>query len=301
MHNKTIATGSALSIYLLAAIFSNNAAAQNEEPGGGATPPIDAIESTGPQLHPSMRQDAGIYANRPFLAYIKGPDDNANRIAERGLFALASQAYIRSSLELGGVVGLNIEEDDLSLFNYIYWPVTERTPMLSQTAADKIQNYLQNGSLLNIDVVGGTTLRSSSTLSGILQAIQPPPLQPIDATNILTQTFYLTDGLPGVKDRPVYTERIAKEFSCLNSTDLIIGDQNWAGAWSAITVGPDVAEDAIRSGLNMLYLAYMGTYKCDEIHQDTITAKRKYREDHKKRLREAQEAARTTPAPTAPE
>lgn len=58
----------------------------------------------------------------------------------------------RTSYEPEGIAGLDIEQDDLSLFPFIYWPVTAGTAPLSAQAQDKLQSYIDNGGMIVIDV-----------------------------------------------------------------------------------------------------------------------------------------------------
>jgi hypothetical protein len=295
--------GTALCASLLVAAFTSAAYASPDE---FISAPINVVENTQTspiQLHSTMSDDLGIYARDLYLAYIEGPNQSTNSLAQRGLLSLAAQAYLRTSVEPAGVVALDIERDDISLFPFIYWPVSEQTPRLSPEARARLQSYTGNGGVIVIDLSGGSTLQSSQTLRTLLDDLQTRPLEGVSEGHVLTQSFYIVDSLPGTATRDVFVERSLEELQGTEMTSFVIGNQNWAGSWSGITVGPDVAEDGIRSGLNMLFGALMGTYKLDELHQPTIDEKREFQEQHEARenlleqqLRE-EEAATPPPSP----
>lgn len=258
-----------------------------------------AEETSGIQIHRTMRDDPGIYARDLYLAYIKSPDENINRMTEMGLMRLAAEAAVRTSVEPAGVVGLDIESDDLSLFPVIYWPVNDDYPRLSAQARTKVQEHAGNGGLFAIDLYGSASLTSSEALYNLLDDMQTRPLKVVREGDVLTQSFYIIDELSGAASRDVLVEQTPEELQASDVTAFIIGEQNWAGAWSGMTVGSDVAENSIRAGLNMLYVALMGTYKLDEMHQEVIEQKREFREQHKQR--ESSGEAGTTPYVKPPE
>lgn len=271
--------------------------ASNHEAEDGAEE--EAEEPSGLQLHQTMRDDPGIYARDVYLAYIRSPDEDLNRLTEAGLMRLAAEAAIRTSVEPAGVVGLDIESDDLSLFPVIYWPVHENYPRLSAQARTKVQEHAGNGGLFPVDLHGGVSLTNSDALYDLLEDVQTRPLEVVREGDVLTQSFYIVDDLAGTESRDVLVEQTAEDLQVSDVTAFIIGEQNWAGAWAGLTVGPDVAENGIRSGLNMLYVALMGTYKLDDMHQDVIEQKREFREQHEQRLNEegGNVAAPDGPAP----
>lgn len=104
-------------------------------------------------VHSTMQTDTGQYANGLFLAYIRSSNNDNNRIAELGLRNLAYESLRRSSIEPTGVVGLDIENDDLSLFPFLLFQITNDTPRLSEQARLKVQRYLANGGEIFFDVL----------------------------------------------------------------------------------------------------------------------------------------------------
>jgi hypothetical protein len=58
-----------------------------------------------------------------------------------------------------------------------------------------------------------------------------------------------------------------------NISSIIIGDNNWAGAWAGISAQGRAQELALRSGVNMVMYAIMGNYKSDQLQIDQILKK----------------------------
>ncbi|MAE51851.1 MAG: hypothetical protein CMH27_08570 [Micavibrio sp.] len=241
------------------------------------------------QIHSRMQTNAGQYADNIFLAYIRSASSSNNTLAERGLSALAVESHRRTSIEPAGVVGLDIETDDLSLFPFILFQITDDTPRLSEQARLKVQSYLANGGEIAFDVLDNR-VNNSQPLKTMLNDLQISKPEILQEGHALTQSFYLTATLPGVQDRPVWVESDNPALGERSSTSVIIGSNNWAGAWSSILTDPEASEKAIRAGLNMLSFSLTGNYKTDPVNEETIKMKRQYQ-----REAEAREAARIVP------
>lgn len=237
--------------------------------------------------------NTGDYARNLYLAYIKGPDDAQNQLTEYGLAQLAMQTKLRSAIEPAGIVGLDPETDDLSLFPFIYWPLTENTPMPSETALKKIREYTAQQGHIIIDLVGSSNIQSSTILPEILNAVHVRPVEVVKPGHALSQSFYVLNDLPGTQRSIALAER-PQDVHQNYPSSFIIGDSDWSGAWSGITTGPDVTEDALRSGINMVFYVIMGTYKNDDIHAASLAQKREFIEEA--RRREAEAASTPPPA-----
>lgn len=296
MASKLTKYSLALCAGLITASFSTATSAIADEV---ATPPagsqIAAVTDVPFQIHETMRDDMGPYARGLFLAYIRSPNDGLNRLALHGLVTLSTEAHARTSVEPDGVVGIDIENDDISLFPFIYWPVSDETPPLSAEARARLQDYTGRGNLIVVDLIDGATLASSPALRGLLSDMQVRPLEAVEEGHVLTQSFYIVNDLPGAANRDVYVERAPERIREADMTSFVIGNQNWASAWSGTTVGPDVAEDGRRSGLNMLFAALTGNYKLDELHILTIEEKREFQEQNEERERQLDVFASATP------
>ena len=290
----------ALCAGLMTSLFTSTVRAEEDEfiaPTIAKTPAVAAAPF---QVHDSMSEDFGIYARGLYLAYIKTSNDAINRQTQRGLINLATESYKRTSVEPSGIAGIDIEHDDISLFPFIYWPVSEQTPPLSAEARAKLQGYIGRGNLIVIDLINGATLSSSVALQGLLNDLQIRPREKVTEGHVLTQSFYIMDSLPGTANRDVLVERSPERMRETDMTSFVIGNQNLTAAWSGLTVGPDVAENGRRAGLNMLYAALMGNYKLDEIHIPTITQKREFQDQNEERERQRASEPTLPPQPSLP-
>jgi hypothetical protein len=203
------------------------------------------------------------YANSLHLAYIKSPSTKVNNDSRLGMTSLVVEMIKRTSVEPEGTVELDIEKDELTLFPFIYWPITNKTPVLSEDAQEKVQNYINNGGVILFDLRD-----NSNNLSQILGNVSIKPLIPMDEEHTLTKTFYLTSGLPGSGSKStIWVEKPDVEAEP-NTSAVIIGQNNWAAAWAGKTLpeGSEEKENAIRSGINLIMFALTGTYKEDQNH-----------------------------------
>lgn len=264
-------------------IFKSSALAGALALGLNSSIHSQTLESTevsgyGIQIHEQMQNDTSAYALNIYLAYVTTPSQSNNRLIQTGLINLATQTTARSSIEPAGIVGIDLERDDLSSLPLIYFQVTEFTPRLSPQARDNIHQFMARGGLVIIDVTD-RTIRTSRTLPGILDDLQIPPLAELQEGHPLTQSFYLVSALPGITERNVLVENVSPDRQRSRFTSVIVSDQNWAGAWSGIMTGPDVYENAIRSGMNMIFGALTGALKIDEIYLETFEIKREFQRE----------------------
>jgi len=248
-------------------------------------------------IHSTMRADIGQYTNsaHPFLAYVRSGNNNNNRMAELGLRNLAFESHRRSTLEPAGVVGLDIENDDLSLFPFLLFQVTSDTPRLSDQARLKVQQYLANGGEIFFDVLDAR-VNNSEPLKVMLNDLQISQPQILEEGHALTQSFYLVSELSGVYNRPVWVESDNPALGEESTTSVIIGSNNWAGAWSGRFTEAEITEEAIRAGLNMFSFALTGNYKTDPVHAETIEMKR---QNQLEALRREAERLAPPPVPSA--
>lgn len=234
-----------------------------------ATTPTSAPASTSSNVQTSAIR----YANDLHLAYIRSSSSRINDDSKAGLTNLSAQLIERTSVEPHGVVGLNIERDDLSFFPFIYWPVTKNEKPLSEQAQKKVQSYINTGGVILFDVRDQTAkLNKSKALRDMLGDIDIKPLAPMGQSHTLTKTFYLVTGLPGSNNYGNIWVETADANSQENVSSVIIGNKNWAGAWAGRTVSPDTDQEemAIRAGINIVMFALSGNYKADQIQIPSI-------------------------------
>ncbi len=216
------------------------------------------------------------------LAFVETGDPTMDKLSEQALAGLSRELYRRTALEPGPPVGVNLETDDLSVYPFLYWPVVAGAAAPSEAALANIENFMRFGGLILFDTrdderaIGAGSTPEAEALQRIVSQLNTPPLIAVDATHVLTRSFYLLNDLPGRLDNnPVW---VAAQTSGANDsvTPLIIGGRDWAGAWASDFLGRPVKpmgqggerarEFAYRAGVNIVMVAFTGNYKSDQVH-----------------------------------
>ena len=228
------------------------------------------------------------------LAHVLTGDRALDDLARAGLDGLAAELTRRSSVEPAPSVGLDLDVDELALYPLIYWPISEGQALPSPEAYGRLNRYLAGGGLILFDTrdahlsTGGTT-PAGQRLRALAAPLDVPPLEPIPQDHVLTRTFYLLGDFPGRHaGAPVWAEAAPVDaeqaegmpFRNLNDgvTPVIIGGNDWAGAWAVddrgrylLPVGRGLAgerqrEMAVRFGVNLVMHVLTGNYKSDQVH-----------------------------------
>jgi hypothetical protein len=229
------------------------------------------------------------------LGHVLTGDSRVDQLARAGLLGLSRTLYARTSVEPGPPIGVDIEADELTFFPFLYWPITEDTPIPSDAATAKLNRYLRGGGMILFDtrdaeLAGLTrTTPEARRLQAIARTLDIPPLEPIPEDHILTRTFYLIQDFPGrhtgrdvwVEAAPPDAERAeGMPFRNLNDgvTPVIIGGHDWASAWAVDDQGramvrlgmgysgEEQREMAYRFGINLITHVLTGNYKSDQVH-----------------------------------
>ncbi len=222
-------------------------------------------------------------------------DARVDEVARAGLLGLSRTLYARTSIEPAAPIGIDIERDELTFFPFLYWPITENTPIPSDAAYAKLNRYLRGGGMIMFDtrdaeLAGLTrTTPEARRLQAIARPLDLPPLEPIPEDHVLTRTFYLIQDFPGryhgrdvwVEAAPPDAERAeGMPFRNLNDgvTPVIIGGHDWAAAWAVDDTGRPLVrlgmgfageeqrENAFRFGINLITHVLTGNYKSDQVH-----------------------------------
>ena len=198
-----------------------------------------------------------------WLGHITNGAGERSMIAASGLTTLAERIRQKTAVEQIGVLPINLEQDDLSLVPFLYWPLTEN-PSLSPAAQQKLQDFFTHGGMLLIDLTSdpenNLTLRESG--------IPLPMLAPITAEHPALRTFYLLRDCPGENTSgAVWSERDVSTRQD-NVPALFIGSRDWSSAWSHPSTRQE--EMATRCGLNLVMYALTGNYKMDQVHVSSI-------------------------------
>jgi len=230
------------------------------------------------------------------LAYVRTGDPATDRIAEAGLRGLTLELTRRTSAEPALPAGIDPETDDLSVYPFLYWPMTPGAGAPSERALANIENFMRFGGLIVFDTrdderaISGVDTPEAQALKTIVAGLDLPPLAPVSGDHVLYRSFYLLSDLPGrMATRPVWAQ--AGEGPNDSVTPVIIGGRDWAGAWATNAAGepllPATAsgrpcaavegaaprplrECAYRAGVNMVMVALTGNYKSDQVHTPTL-------------------------------
>ena len=251
--------------------------------------PGRAQDGTGPDA------DFIYAANETVLAYVETGNPRVDAVSAAGLAGLSRVLFDRTAIEPADPVAVDIETHDLSLYPFLYWPVTDSQLPPSDAAVARLNDYLRFGGMILFDTqdadlggsMGGTT-PNGRALQRIAARLDVPPLEPIPSDHVLTRTFYLLQDFPGRwTDGPLWVEASPEAetvegmpFRNLNDgvTPVVIGSNDWASAWATqengqpmFPVGRGIAgerqrEMALRFGINLIMYVMTGNYKSDQVH-----------------------------------
>lgn len=230
--------------FLAAAVFSAEALAQQ--------PPAPA------SVRAPLPENSLKYLESVYLAYVPSGIAAIDDVTRQGLEALAKRLNEKAGIEPKGVVAVDPAKDDLTLFRFIYWPVTENARALNAEAQQRVQNHINTGGLIVFDLRD-----ESGALKKLLANISVRPLVKMPENHTVTRTFYKLQGLPGTKTLgDVFVEASGAEGSG-GSSSVIIGSHEWVDAWAGKTLHPQSRsyELAMRAGINQVVYAYTGRYK----------------------------------------
>jgi hypothetical protein len=251
---------------------------------------------TGPARAQDPDDPALLYAaNRTVLAYVETGDARVDRVSEAGLRGLSRALFDRTAVEPAEPVAVDLEHDELSLYPFLYWPVTESQMPPSDAAYARLNDFLRFGGMILFDTrdadLGGSTAGTTPAgraLQRIAVKLDVPALEPVPHDHVLTRTFYLLQDFPGrwagstvwVEAAPDAEEVEGMPFRNLNDgvTPVVIGGNDWASAWATqdngqpmFPVGRGIAgerqrELAMRFGINLIMHVMTGNYKSDQVH-----------------------------------
>ena len=227
------------------------------------------------------------------LGYVLTGNNRIDQLSEEGLEGLSRVLTARTSVEPASPFGLNLEEDELSLFPLLYWPITEGQATPSPAAYAELNTYLRSGGVILFDTRDGDLSRLrkgvNARLVELTRPLDIPRLAPVAQDHVLTRSFYLLNDFPGrFKEGALWaqasenidTATDVKPFRRLNDgvTPVFIGSNDWASAWAVddagrakYPVGRGYAgerqrEMAFRFGVNLLMHVLAGNYKSDQVH-----------------------------------
>ncbi|NEY89790.1 DUF4159 domain-containing protein [Tabrizicola oligotrophica] len=247
---------------------------------------------------PDPAADArGIEATRGVvLAHVLTGNAEIDDTAAAGLRGLGDQLWLRTSVEPEPPMGVDLEEDELAFFPFLYWPITPDQPVPSTRAYAKLNAFLRTGGMILFDTrdadiagMGGATAEGEM-LQLLASGLDVPPLDLIPEDHVLTRSFYLLQDFPGrhrsadlwVEAPPPDAGELEEGMAFRNLNDgvtpVIIGGNDWASAWAIDgtgaplypvgrgLAGEDQREMAYRFGINVVMHVLTGNYKSDQVH-----------------------------------
>ncbi len=230
------------------------------------------------------------------LAHVLTGDATVDRLARDGLRGLSFTLTLRTSVEPGEPVAVNLDRDDISLLPFLYWPITADQPTPSPAAYRRLDHFLKSGGLILFDTrdaafgggAAGAETPEGRRLAELAAPLGLPPLEILPEDHVLTRSFYLLQEFPGRAEGPVWAEAAPPDaeeaegmpFRRLNDgvTPVVIGGNDWAAAWAMdeygqplYPVGRGLAGDrqreiAFRFGVNLIMHVMTGNYKSDQVH-----------------------------------
>jgi hypothetical protein len=214
------------------------------------------------------------------LGYVRTGDAATDRISKAGLQGLTHQLILRTSIDHATLAEVNLEQDELSFYPLLYWPISATAQPLSDQAKAKLNRYLSTGGMILIDTKAGAGA-AQINLKKLIDGIEVPELAPVPPGHVLTKSFYLMEEFPGrVPGGTVWVEH-DQDARNDGVSSVVVGSADWAGAWAIdstsgqplFTLSPGgerQREWAYRFGVNLVMYALTGNYKSDLVHAPAI-------------------------------
>ena len=202
---------------------------------------------------------------------------------------------LRTAVEPGEPIGVNIIDDEIAFFPILYWPVPADASALPEETLAKIDAYMKQGGMIIFDtrdfgqgVPLGFSLQSGAggtALQRLLGRLDIPRLEPVPDDHVLTKAFYLLRTFPGRWDGgQLWVEagmndsldgsRTARRADGVSS--ILVTSNDFAAAWAmdergrplypTVPGGESQREMAYRTGINIVMYALTGNYKADQVH-----------------------------------
>ena len=229
------------------------------------------------------------------LGYVVTGDPAVDEISRLGLDGLGRLLAVRTAVEPGRPMGVNILTDEIAFFPVLYWPVLPDAEPLPEPTLAKIDAYMKQGGLIVFDTQdygrgtgagGSISGQGEAALQRILGRLDVPRLEPVPENHVLTKAFYLLRNFPGRWDGGqlwvealedgTSQERVRKARVSDGVTSIIVTPNDLAAAWAldergrplypTVGGGEDQREMAVRTGINIVMHALTGNYKADQVH-----------------------------------
>jgi len=229
------------------------------------------------------------------LGYVLTGNPQVDEISRLGLDGLGRLLAVRTAVEPGRPMGVNILTDEIAFYPVLYWPVLPDAEALPEPALAKIDAYMKQGGLIIFDTqdygrglpTGGAGIGMGETaLQRILGRLDVPRLEPVPENHVLTKAFYLLRNFPGrwdggqlwveAQDDMAGQDHGRRARVSDGVTSIIVTANDMAAAWAldergrplypTVGGGEDQREMAFRTGINIVMHALTGNYKADQVH-----------------------------------
>jgi len=231
------------------------------------------------------------------LAYVETGLADVDQVSKAGLSGLGLALRQRTSYEPPDPLGVDLAHDDLSFYPLLYWPMDPREKNLTPAELSKISDYMRLGGTILFDTrdltlgaVRGSSNPGEQTLRRLTAGLDLPPLEPVPADHVLTKSFYILRDFPGRwEGGQLWVEALppadrngdaAPARGGDGVSPVIIGGNDWAGAWAVdgngrplsepVPGGDNQREMALRFGINLVMYALTGNYKTDQVHAPAL-------------------------------
>ncbi|MEE8296523.1 MAG: DUF4159 domain-containing protein, partial [Hyphomicrobium sp.] len=228
------------------------------------------------------------------LGYVLTGDRETDEISRLGLEGLGRVLAVRTAIEPGDPMGIDILNDEIAFYPILYWPVLPTAKALPEPTLAKIDAYMKQGGLIIFDTRDyGQGLPSGGPISGqggralqrILGRLDVPRLEAVPENHVLTKAFYLLRSFPGrwdggqlwVEARSDSSSQVRRRARVSDDvTSIIITPNDFAAAWAldergrplypTVGGGENQREMSFRTGINIVMHALTGNYKADQVH-----------------------------------
>lgn len=228
------------------------------------------------------------------LAFVLTGDANTDQVSRAGLAGLSRVLSLRTAVEPGEPIAVDIDRDEIAFFPIIYWPVVPEAKALQPATLAKIDAYMKQGGLLIFDtrdygqgVPAASPLmsRNGQALTRLIGKLDLPRLEPVPAEHVLTRAFYLLRTFPGrwdggqlwvEADTSAGADDARRARRADGVTSIMITSNDLSTAWAldergrplypVVPGGEQQREFAFRSGVNIVMHALTGNYKADQVH-----------------------------------
>lgn len=231
-------------------------------------------------------QDGPDVVQSLYIGYVKTGNGDIDRISDDAMRGLSNALNQRTTIEPVGVRGIDIENDPITFFPFIYWPIQTDIAALSPQTAAKVNEYMATGGTLILDTrdYGDRAFLSGSVHPGLArlgETLDLPNLTKLPEGHVLRKSFYLLDTFPGRwAGGPVWVDRNTATTSRDGVSAVIVTGNDLTAAWAVdgddipyIELDNDIVrqrEYSLRFGVNIAMYALAGNYKADQIHAATL-------------------------------